>query len=398
MKDFRIASLAITLISVSLFFSVFSAQSYAYVSLTFSSSTIPSTIDPGSKANLLLTITNAGTEVAGLAKLNVRSTQYVSADASLFDLGSINAGGSSQTTIPITVSANSPEGISALPFTVSYSVGSSAGTVSTDNSATITVTKRVLIELTSVTYDKSIIQRGDTINMTMTLQNVGKGQIKDLTVSLRNFTSLPVSPATGDTEKFVGTLMPGGNATVDFGLAVSVNADTLAYSLPISLSYFDDQGISQSATKYVGLKISGIPNFVVSIEKEDNVFAGAAGTLTISIANSGTGSAKFLTVSAAATDSDVSPKSNYIGNMDPDDTNTITLDVKPTSTGTHHLTLHLAYKDSYNQDFTKDYPLDFTVSQIPISIPLPIQILVAIVVLAVIYFKRSSLIKFLRRK
>lgn len=376
----------------------FASTASAYVSLTFSSSTIPSTIGPGSSGNLLLTITNTGTDLATQTTLTIQSSPFVTATTATFNLGTLNAGGSSQVTIPITVLSNAPEGTIALPVTVAYSVGSTAGTVTTQNSATITVTKRTLLQITNVSYDEKQIQRGDTVTMSVTLMNVGSGQVKDLTVALRNFSSLPISPASTDTESFVGTLNPGQSTTVNFDLIVSTSADTVPYSIPISLSFFDDQGNAQSETKYAGLKVVGIPDFVVSIDKLDNVYAGTPGTMTISIANDGTGSAKYVTASATASDSDVSPKTSYVGNMDPDDTNTITFDISPLRAGTHDITVHLTYKDSYNQEFSKDYPLSFNVTSAPIQVPLAIQVLIVLVILTIAYVKRNSLIKLLLRK
>jgi len=388
-----------TFFALSLFATTFFVSpAMAYVSLTFSSSTIPSTIVPGSSGNLLLTITDVGTDFAGQAVLTLQSSPYVTASVTTFNLGTISAGGSSQITIPITVSSNAPEGTIALPVTVTYNVGTTAGTVTTQNSATIAVTKRTLLQITNVTYDKSEIQRGDTMTMSITLKNVGGGQVKDLTVALRNFSNIPLSPASTDTEIFIGTLNPGQSKTASFNLIVSTSADIIPYSIPVTLSYFDDQGNSQREIKYAGLKIVGIPDFVVSIEKSDNIFAGASGTLSLSIANDGTGSAKYVTASATASDSDVSPNTNYVGNMDPDDTNTVNFDISPLTPGKHEVTLHLTYKDSYNQDFSKDYPLTFTVTSAPIQISSTVQIVIILAVLAIAYWKRSTLMKLLRRK
>ena len=398
LNDFAENSLVVlTALVASLFFvSFFASSASAYTSLSFSSSTIPATVDPGSQANLLLTITNAGTDFSSSTTLQVHSSTYVSAGVSNFNLGTINAGGSTQVTVPITVSSNAPEGTIALPFTVSYNVGNSAGAVTTDNSATVIITKRTLLEITNVSYDKSVIQRGDTIKMTLTVQNVGKGIVKDLTMALSGLSTLPIAPADNDVEKYAGNLNPGDSTSVSFNLVVNSNADTIAYSIPVTLTFFDDQGVSHTDTRSAGLKIVGIPDFVVAVEKEDNIFAGATGKLTISIANSGTGSAKYLATYATATDADVNPKSNYIGNMDPDDTNTLTLDVSPKTVGNHQLTLHLTYRDSYNQQFSKDYPIQFIAGSIPITVPPSIQFLVIIIFLVVAYIKRSYLIKMLK--
>jgi len=376
---------------------LFSGSASAYVSLTFSSSTSPATIGPGSKASLLLTISNTGTDFAGSPQLQVKSSNYVSADTPLFNLPTINAGGSTQITIPITVSPSAPEGTVVLPFTVSYNVGNNAGSVSADNSATITITKRTLLQVVDVTYSKNQIQRGDTFTMTITLQNVGTGQVKDLTVSLRNF-SVPVVPTSSDTEKYVGTLSSGQTVDVSFDLTANTDASTITYSIPVSLNYYDDQGTLNSNTKYVGLKVVGIPDFVIAIDQTQNMFVGSQGKLTLDVANTGTGTAQYLAAYATSSDGSIQPSTVYIGNLNPDDTNTLSMDVTPLHAGKYNLNLELKYKDSYNQDFSKSYQLSFNVTQAPIQIPLQVQIVIIVIVLAIAYWKRNFLMKLLKRK
>ncbi|MBS3055750.1 MAG: hypothetical protein J4452_04665 [Candidatus Aenigmarchaeota archaeon] len=374
-----------------------SVPSLAYVSLSYSASTVPTTVEPGQSANMLLTITNAGNEVAGNVNLNVKSTAYVSVGTSMFSVGSINAGGATTITVPIQILTISPEGSTSIPITTTYSAGSSSGTSSSDNSVILTITRRPLLQVTDVSYSNPLIQRGDTFRMNISLKNVGKGQVKDLIVSLRNF-SLPIVPAGTDTEKFVGNLNPGDSTQVSFDLIVNNNADTITYSIPVTLTFYDESGTLNTNTKYVGLKVVGIPDFVVAIDKQENMYAGTVGKLTLSIANTGTGTAKFLTAYANSSDGDISPYASYIGNLDPDDSNTVTLDVGPMSTGKHDVTLYLSYKDSYNQDFTKMYPIEFSVGQMPIEIPLAFQILIVAIILAVAYWKRHSLMGIFKRK
>ena len=206
---------------------MFSSNANAYVSLTFSSSTVPSTIEPGTKANILITISNTGNEIATNAKISIQATSNVIPDSPSYSLGTLNAGGSTQITVPITVSPNAQEGTVAIPVTVSYSISGSGSTTDSQNSVSIVITKRTLLQITEVSYDKPVIQRGDVFKMTLNIQNVGKGQIKDLVASIRNFASA-ISPATTDTEKFLGVFGSGDNKSVSFDLTVNNNADTIA--------------------------------------------------------------------------------------------------------------------------------------------------------------------------
>lgn len=386
------------LVAFSLFSLLFFASSaQAYVSLTFSSTAIPTTISPGTKANLLLTIINTGTDFAASPQLTVKSSPYVTADIPVFNLPTLNVGGSTQITIPITVAPNAPEGTVALPFTIAYTVGNNVGTVSADNSASITITKRTLLQITNVSYS-NIVQRGNTFTMTITLQNVGSGQVKDLVVSLRNF-SLPIVPASTDTEKFVGTLNSGQTTAVSFDLTANNNADTVTYSVPVSLSYYDDQGNIHTDTKFVGLRITGIPEFVVALDSTDNIFAGQINKMSVTISNVGTGSAEFLTVDIDS-GQDVSPQTSYLGTLNPDDSSTISMNVNLAgkSADMKFLNITLTYKDTYNQEYVENKLVHFNAMNAPVQISTNYAIIIIVILAAIVYWKRNFFKSLLKRK
>lgn len=384
----------ISLFSVlSLLFLVSSAS--AYVSLTYSATTSPAILEPGSQATVLLTISNTGTDFAGTPQLVVQSSPYVTASTGTFNLASLNAGGSTTVTIPITISPNAPEGTIALPFTISYTLGTTAGTITSNNAATITVTKRTLIQVTDVSYSENVIQPGDSFTMNIVLQNVGSAQIKDLDVSIRNFSSA-VIPAGTDTEKIITNLSPGESNTINFDLIALPSAAISPFSIPISLTYYDDQGNLHTDTKFAGLKISGIPNFVVSLENT-NIYAGQTNTLSVDIANVGTGSAQFVTVYADS-NQNVLPEVSYVGSLNPDDSSTISLSLFSNKAGPQSLNLTIQYKDAYNQQYQETKIVQFNATTVPIQISNNIIIIIAIIIIVVLYWKRHTIKRLLKRK
>ncbi|HLC59271.1 MAG TPA: CARDB domain-containing protein [archaeon] len=374
---------------------MFSSNANAYVSLTFSSSTVPSTIEPGTKANILITISNTGNEIATNAKISIQATSNVIPDSPSYSLGTLNAGGSTQITVPITVSPNAQEGTVAIPVTVSYSISGSGSTTDSQNSVSIVITKRTLLQITEVSYDKPVIQRGDVFKMTLNIQNVGKGQIKDLVASIRNFASA-ISPATTDTEKFLGVFGSGDNKSVSFDLTVNNNADTIAYSVPVILDFYDEQGIAHSDVKYVGLRISGIPDFVVYVESSE-ITADSKGKVVVSVANAGTGTSKFLTAYAKS-DIALLPATVYIGNLDPDDTNSLSFETSYPSSGNHKLNLTLVYKDSYNQEFSNSYDLNFNFGPRAFKIPAVFQFIIALLIIFFAYKNKNTILKMINGK
>jgi len=370
----------------------------AYVSLSVSSLTTPTIIEPGDQANLILTISNAGNDYARNVKLTILSHSFITPSTNFYDLQTIGPSGSVQVTVPIKISSGATVGTTALPFTIEYSEGSSTGTIKIQNSVSITITKRAFVEVGNVTYDKQFIQPGDVVKTSIEMQNVGRSKIKDLIVSLSN-DSLPFVPLDSGTSIFIGNLNPREKSIATFDLIINIDAKTIAYNLPLNLAYYDESGSLHSDTKYVGLKISGRPDFVVTVEKLENMFAGNTGKITISIANRGTATAQFLTVNFVS-DLNFLQKENYIGNLDPDDTGTISSDVilRNNMPGKYFVTLKLFYKDPYNQEFSEDRTLEVEVLKQPVEIPFSYQIILILLVLGVLYWKRNNIIQFFKRK
>lgn len=389
--DKKIFSLVLTLILVQ------PVLASAFVSLSATGTTIPTTIEPGSNVNLILTLTNIGNGNADSVKLTITPNSYMTTDQYIYTLQTIQAGSSIQVVIPLKISQNIPEGSNALFFSVDYTE-SGSGTRTLQNSVTISVTKRRLIEIANVSYSEDLIQPGDTVTMKIEMQNLGKGVVKDLTVSLNNISSLFV-PIGSDTEVYVGSFLPSTKTTASFNLIVNKNVDTIAYNIPVTLTYYDESNTLHVDQRFVGIKISGKPDFVISLESQQNMFAGSTGTVSISISNSGTATAQFLT---AKFDSKIylSPSEYYVGNLNPDDSSTISLDVnlagvKP---GSQPLNMTLNYKDPYNKDYSETRILQLDVTSRPIQISANMQIIIFLIIIAIVYWKRNSIRRLIKRK
>jgi hypothetical protein len=382
---------AVLLSTILLATSLFSLPSYAYVSFSYSYTTVPSIVEPGTNANILLTITNGGTEFSGSTKLTITPTKDITASISSFDLQTLGAGSSVQVVVPIAISPDAPLGVTVLPFKISYTTANNAATTDVDGSVAVTITRRTIMQIVDVKFDKNIIQAGDSVNMTLTIMSNGQGKAKNMVVSIPS-SNVPIAPTMSDSEKYVGTLNAGDRTDISFSLTVNTNAESTIYNLPIMFSYYDDQGNSHNVTKFIGFKVTGIPAFVVSLDSSNNVYLGSAGSLSINVANTGTGVANFVT---ATMDSDVSisPKIQYLGDMNPDDTNTIVLDVNPTTLGDHRISISLVYRDSYNQEFTQPYSVDFSVATKPVVFPFTYVVLIIAIAVILLYWKRNAIFK-----
>jgi hypothetical protein len=370
----------------------------ASVSFSISGKTVPTTVEPGSSTNLIMTIANLGTTNAENVELVFSPNSYITPGQSSYSLQVIQAGSSIQVVVPLKISEIIPEGTNAVFFSVNYVESGSSGTKSIQNSVTISVTKRSLIEVSNVTYSKDFIQPGDTVVMKVELQNLGKGNVKDMVISLGNISSLFV-PVGSDTDFYLGSLPPGSKGVASFSLVVNKDVNTLAYSIPITLTYYDESNTLIVEQKFVGIKISGKPDFVVSMEKETNMFSGSVGTMSITISNRGTSTAQFLTLKFDSS-MYVTPSEYYVGNLNPDDSSTVSLDLNlaGVSAGKHSLNMTMSYKDPYNKDFSETRVVQFDVTNRPIQISTNMQIIIILIVIVIAYWKRNFLKKLIKRK
>ena len=385
---------AVFLLSV-LSLSAASVQSAStYVSLTVSSQIVPSTIGPGDSGNLILTIANSGTEYARRVELTVKSHSSITFGSRSYDLGIIAPSGSTQISIPITISSSIGDYITSVFFSISYAEGDSASTATIDASTSISISRRSLVQIESVTWGKELIEPGDVVDVDIYVKNGGLGNLKDMTVELGNAT-LPFVSASGDTETYLGDLSVNELRPAAFSIIINKDAKTTAYRVPVTIKYYDEASVLHTDVKYIGLKISGQPDFVVTLEDDSAMYAGSStGELVISIANRGTATASFLTLRFNSS-LDITPAEYYVGNLDPDDYETVTLSVDLTAapTGKHSLPIEMVYKDPYNQELSEPVTIDFTVHRFQSGGISPIfQLAIIGIVIIIVYWKRKFFI------
>jgi hypothetical protein len=134
----------------------------------------------------------------------------------------------------------------------------------------------VNFKVMNVSYDPT--GPGEETQLGIVLKNVGDTQAEDVTFRL-NFSS-PFSPV--DTpEKYVERITAGETTEAVFNVAVSWNADTTVYTIPLSISYRVG-GTSYTVTKDIGLDVSG--KVILEIMKVSS----SSGTVSIDVANIGT--------------------------------------------------------------------------------------------------------------
>jgi hypothetical protein len=172
-------------------------------------------------------------------------------------------------------------------------------------------------KVTDVSYTGA--SPGSTINITVTLQNVGSAAAKDTSVTL-NFNT-PFT-AIGSSEMYVGPYNSKESKELNFKASVDSTADIKAYNIPIVIDYFDMAGVKHTILKSIGIQVDGKPEIKAFLEKTDLFTEGTKGKITVTVVNKGFAQVKFLNLKLLSTENyDVTSSTEaYIGNLDSDAT------------------------------------------------------------------------------
>jgi len=389
---------AAVLFCSTLFASAGVAHAVAYVSLAVSGTTVPPALGPGESGNLVLTVSNTGTAYARNVKLFVKPQASVAFTQQSYDLQTIAPGGSVQVSVPVKIASTATEGATAVFLSLTYSEGDSVGAVTIETSVPLTISKRSLVQIESVSWGKDMVQPGDVVEATLLVRNAGDSDLSHMTVTLDD-SSQPFVAAAGTTEAYVGILPKGTAKNAVFSIIINKDAKTIAYRIPVFVKYYDESGTLHTDTKYIGLKVSGTPDFVITLEDDSRAYAGAEGELTISIANRGTATANFLTLkfdSGLA----ITPAEYYVGNLDPDDYQTVKVNAEfaGLAAGMHKLSMYMEYKDPYNVELSRNASVDFRLREPPAGSVSPLMLVVLAVIAVVLFWKRKRIIELVRRK
>lgn len=137
-------------------------------------------------------------------------------------------------------------------------------------------------KIVDISYDAT--GPGETTTIKLGLKNVGRTAAEDTTLSL----SLSDPFTTADTtEKYVGVVNAGETVDAEFNLAVSWDAETKVYSVPLDIGY-KVGGTSYSVEKDVGIDVGGqVILEIINVES-------SRGSLQVDVANVGTRTAESV--------------------------------------------------------------------------------------------------------
>ncbi|MBN2015075.1 MAG: hypothetical protein JW778_07840 [Candidatus Altiarchaeota archaeon] len=194
-------------------------------------------------------------------------------------IGDINTGKEFNITYDI---KPTEEGACTADLTLSYSDSFGSKTSDEINIGLNIEEAGVDFRITNISYDAT--GPGQTMKLRLSVKNVGEADAKDTTLSL----SLSDPFTTADTtEKYVGRVNAGETVDAEFNLAVSWDAETKVYSVPLNIGY-KVGGTSYTAKKDVGVDVGGQVRLeIINVES-------SRGSLQVDVANVGTRTAESI--------------------------------------------------------------------------------------------------------
>ena len=236
----------------------------------------------------------------------------------------------------------------------------------------VSITESVL-SINSVTTNPETLRPGETSKLILNLANLAGTGLRDISVKLDLETQningqiidLPFTPKSSTTEKKMRFLDGNSETEMVFDLLTYPDAESRVYKIPMTVTYTDEAGSTFSTTDLVGVVVGAEPKLDLSIDSA-RMSPGISGEVTIRLVNRGVTNLKFLTLELSENDDfEIASTSDsvYIGNLDSDDFDTATFNIRPMEgQKVLSLPLKLMYSDANNNEYEKDVELELDMS------------------------------------
>lgn len=203
-----------------------------------------------------------------------------------------------------------------------------------------------LLSISEVEFPERIAP-GSSHEMSLTVENLADGQIKNIEAKL-DLSNIPVATS-GTTSQAVTKISSDSSEKISFRLNTDETAENGVYKIPVTLEYENEAGSEFTRETTVGAVVGGTPQLEAGLNSvESELTPGSTETVTLRFVNRGRGSADFVEVQLDDTENFevLSPKSVYLGDMDPDDYQTADFQINVASDAENiSAPVELSYKD-----------------------------------------------------
>ncbi len=322
----------------------------------------PIPAQPGQYINAYIQITNIGNADGNKVILEMENNfpfQTISKDDEYQELGVIKSQQSLVKTIKFRVSKDAVVGINELKVKL-YSDADNLNEWSESILYVDVKPNQASLLINKVSASPEEVSPGKQATIDIELKNTEDITLRDVSVKLElkkivgtTIADIPLIPLNSATEKQIVKLNPGEKNSVVFKIKTYPTATPGYYKIPLTISFYDDQGEKTVKEEYIGLIIKAEPELEVYLDKNSVNKESLSGSISLKFVNKGINDLKFLDVKILSDDSyDVlNNDQEYIGDLDSDDYRTETFDLKIHKSSVP-LKVQVSYKDTNNKDYS----------------------------------------------
>ncbi len=310
----------------------------------------------GESLDISLSLKNYGTGTSDNVKIEVvgdENNVIVPVGKTTYFFDQVSAGEEVELDLELFVGTPSKSGSYAVGLTVTYDNETGSRSQETLYYWISVEASGEAIKVTDYTLPESIAP-GNVLSAELTLKNTASSSIKNVIMTVPD---TDVFTPVGLARIYVGDLAPGDEKEVDFQVAVEGDTEPNTYPLSLAFDYANAQKEAQTAvSETLGLKIVSEPSISVSLRESEPpvLIPGKTSTATLELANTGSASVYYLVVEPVNGYA-VSPQSVYIGNLNPDDYDSVDFEITPPRDAeeSEQFSLKLTYRDSYNEQVSE---------------------------------------------
>lgn len=206
------------------------------------------------------------------------------------------------------------------------------------------------ITISQISVSPNTVEPGKTASVRVTLENNFDDQVDNVQVGI-DLSNVPLSPKSSSA-LFVEKIKSDKSDDFDFEISVNADADAGVYKFPVIIKYDLNNKTIQEGT-ISSVTINAKP--ILDLSTDSFLLANQKGTLNIKITNLGLAKARFLeaNLESSAGYQLLSSSKNYIGDLNSNDFDSVSIIVYVKNPGTVSIPVNLVYKDFANNDYSE---------------------------------------------
>lgn len=211
------------------------------------------------------------------------------------------------------------------------------------------------VTITSFSSSPEKVAPGQSAQISLEIENTLKEDVEELNVAL-DFSQVPFAPFSSSSEQSIERLREDESEEFLFKIIVLPEAKTGVYKIPVRISYIFEEERKEKIG-LVSLVVHAEPH--LSLSSEGFLIQGEESKILVKVINDGLSDVKF--VSIETTESGVSPRYEYLGNLDSDDFDSVEYSVFVGDVSSLQVAFTLRYKDAVNKDLVQTEVLSLPV-------------------------------------